>query len=117
MSAIINSIIARKAGLPSHHYERTASQTTKGHRHDQPGLRGHSVGDTYPYGVTGYGKRWAVTKHGAPLLIQCINVDGEVISEYRALYSSITRASAAASVMKNRGAVRTVSWSDFAEFY
>lgn len=33
---------------------------TKGHRQDQGGLRGHSVGDSYPWRVVGIGDSWAV---------------------------------------------------------
>lgn len=70
MSAIINSIIARKAGIPSIHVEALPSNGTTGHASDQPGLRGHSIGHHYPYGVVGYGKRWMVCKHGRPVTLQ-----------------------------------------------
>ena len=70
MSAIINSIVARKAGHPSVHVEHGASATTRGHSDAQPGLRGHSVGDTFPISVTGYGRRWIVTEHGRPLAVR-----------------------------------------------
>ncbi len=33
---------------------------TSGHAAAQPGLRGHSIGDTYPWRVIGYGPGWAV---------------------------------------------------------
>ena len=34
---------------------------TKGHRADQGGLRGHSVGEAYPWRIVGYGDHsWAV---------------------------------------------------------
>lgn len=35
--------------------------STSGHAASQPGLRGHSIGDTYPIRVVGYGDNsWAV---------------------------------------------------------
>lgn len=46
--------------------ERQASkaQQTLGHRADQPGLRGHSVGDTWPYRVVGKGDgSWEVHRN------------------------------------------------------
>ncbi len=41
--------------------EHDATATTRGHLADHGGLRGHSVGDSYPWRVVGYGDdSWAV---------------------------------------------------------
>lgn len=62
MSAIINSIIARKQGKPSHHIEATGYGDTKGHAEAAPGLRAHSIDTaTYPWRVVGHpGGAWSV---------------------------------------------------------
>ena len=41
-------------------------EQTRGHTADGSGLRGHSVGDIYPYIVVGVGEpvRWFITKAG-----------------------------------------------------
>lgn len=61
MSAIINSIIARKAGQGSSHVEAASVGGTSGHAEGAGGLRGHSVGDSYPWRVIGHpGGAWSV---------------------------------------------------------
>lgn len=48
---IVASIIQRKQGLPSCHTELQHQALTQGHAACEGGLRGHSVGDTWPYRV------------------------------------------------------------------
>lgn len=40
--------------------EHDTSASTRGHAADHGGLRGHSIGDTYPWRVIGLGDGWAV---------------------------------------------------------
>jgi len=62
--SIVDSIIQRKRGEPSHYIERPVSKTA-GHSATEGGLRGHSVGDTWPYRVVGYGNgMWAIETNG-----------------------------------------------------
>jgi hypothetical protein len=71
MSAIINSIIARKNGQPSVHVETGAREGgTTGHQAAEgSGLRGHSCGDTFPFGYVTLGDGTHVlTRHGAPII-------------------------------------------------
>lgn len=64
--SIINSILQRKAGLPSSHVELQHQALTKGHAACEGGLRGHSVGSTYPYRVVGKGDgTWEVHRNGS----------------------------------------------------
>lgn len=49
--AIVASIIQRKQGLPSCQTELKHQALTQGHASCEGGLRGHSVGDTWPYRV------------------------------------------------------------------
>lgn len=118
MSAIINSIIRRQQHKASVHVEQCAS-ITAGHRADEPGLRGHSVGDTFPYGVTGYGDRWAVTKHGAPLIAKVAHHSSptkpaiypcKLAHELARLLSERD-----ALGLGNTDLVRAVSWDEFEE--
>lgn len=122
MSAIINSIIARQTGQASVQVEARTTLTA-GHRVDEPGLRGHSVGDNFPYGVTGYGDRWAVTKHGAPLLAHYLDNEGRSVSCYRLLYTDHEHASLSAATLKLRdnlgrpNVAEAVTWDDYATRY
>ena len=48
-------------------YVERHSQRTLGHRADEPGLRGHSVGESWPYRVVGKGDgSWEVHRNGCP---------------------------------------------------
>lgn len=70
--SIVASIIQREAGQPSCHTEVSPFDDkaarhggTQGHRVDQPGLRGHSVGSTWPYRVVGHGDNtWSLHRNG-----------------------------------------------------
>lgn len=118
MSAIINSIIARQNHRISRQIE-SRTTLTAGHRHDEPGLRGHSVGDSFPYGVTGYGDKWAVTKHGAPLIAKVAHHSSptkpaiypcKLAHELARLLSERD-----ALGLGNTDLVRAVSWDEFEE--
>lgn len=50
MSAIVSSTLQRKAGKPSHYHEQR-DNITKGHSQVEGGLRGHSIGEIWPYRV------------------------------------------------------------------
>lgn len=60
--SIVNSIIQRKAGLPSVQAELKSKPLTIGHMEESGGLRGHSVDHaTYPWRVVGHpGGAWSV---------------------------------------------------------
>lgn len=60
--SIINSIIQRKADLPSAQRELSHAMPTSGHLDSHGGLRGHSVdASTYPFRVVGHpGGVWSV---------------------------------------------------------
>lgn len=68
---IVASIIQRKQGLPSCHTELQHQARTQGHAATEGGLRGHSVGDTWPYRVVGVGSGWEVHRNGSPQRIRC----------------------------------------------
>lgn len=64
--SIIASIIQRKNGLPSCHTELQHQALTQGHVVCESGLRGHSVGETWPYRVVGKGDgKWEVHRNGS----------------------------------------------------
>lgn len=50
MSAIVSSTLQRKAGKPSCYHEQRGN-ITKGHSQAEGGLRGHSIGEIWPYRV------------------------------------------------------------------
>lgn len=53
--SIVNSIMQRKAGLPSAQAELSHKALTSGHLETSGGLRGHSVDhNTYPWRVVGH---------------------------------------------------------------
>jgi len=60
--SIVDSIIQRKAGLPSVQVELGHTMPTSGHMESHGGLRGHSVdGSIYPFRVVGHpGGVWSV---------------------------------------------------------
>lgn len=71
--SIVASIIQRNAGLPSSYVEPSPFNDkaavhaggTCGHSADQPGLRGHSIGSSWPYRVVGKGDgSWEVHRNG-----------------------------------------------------
>jgi len=69
--SIVASIIHRKNGLPSCASELQHQALTQGHAVCEGGLRGHSVGDTWPYRVVGLGDgSWEVRRNGSTQAIR-----------------------------------------------
>lgn len=65
MSMANNSPCAAAWEVPVYHEGGRQAGNTVGHRADQPGLRAHSVGDTWPYRVVGKGDgSWEVHRNG-----------------------------------------------------
>lgn len=65
--SVVDSLIQRKAGLPSAQRELNNQALTAGHSASQGGLRGHSLGPTYPYRVVGKGDgTWEVHANHTP---------------------------------------------------
>lgn len=55
----------RRGEVPVYREGRRSEGGTLGHRADQPGLRGHSVGEEFPYRVVGKGDgTWEVHRNG-----------------------------------------------------
>lgn len=55
----------RRGETTVYHESRRSEGGTLGHRADQPGLRAHSIGDTWPYRVVGKGDgSWEVHRNG-----------------------------------------------------
>jgi len=63
--SIVNSIVQRKAGQASFQRELEHQLPIQAHHVSEGGLRGHSVGDSWPYRVVGKGDgTWEVHRNG-----------------------------------------------------
>jgi len=81
--SIIDVLTGRARGLTEPRrigceHGEAATGETRGHRDDQPGLRGHSVGDAYPWRVVGRGDgSWTVEGSDGQVAYRTHDNDGE----------------------------------------